>query len=450
MGEHYDAVVIGAGLGGGTCARRLRHGGMRVALVERGHIGGETSYWSSVPSTSLLGPANLLWRMQAQAGVSSAAVAGPRGGAYRDDLIPRLTDAAQIVRLKHEGIDVFKGQATITGPGRVALNDDTLTTDRIVIATGGGPRIPEIEGLAEAGYWTSRQAASFESLPPSIVVIGGEETHAIELGQMFRAYGSDVTIVTHVEHLVPHEDRGVGEVLGQHLYQGGIRVLLGRRVRRVERDTDGRRILTLDDGTQVQGHELLLAAGREPNLDGLGLEHTAVRVTAEGIEVNDYCRAAPDIWAVGDITGVGRSVHLAQYQARIAADDILGYPHPAQYMSVPRIAFTDPQFAATGLTLAQARERYPDVTTLTLDLADIPALRKTTRTEIAGKLTFHADHERNVLVGAWAVAPEAGDWIQLAVLAIRAEVPIPVLRDTLEQFPTFSEVYLHALDRFTL
>lgn len=445
MNSQYDAIVIGAGLAGGTCARRLHDGGMRVALIERARVGGETSYWASIPSTTLLGPANLLWRMQAAAGVSSAAIAGPRGVAYRDDLVVRLSDTAQVERLRHEGIDVLKGQATLGADGRVSLDGDILSSGRIVIATGSVPRIPKIDGLAEVDYWTSRDAATFTSLPASIVIIGGEETHAVELAQMFRLYGSEVTLVTPASRLAPREDPDVGEMLAQHIHQSGVRLLTGQQPRRVTRDEQGDILLEMDDGTRVRGQRLLVAAGRAPNLAGLGLERTPIHMTAAGIDVDPYCRAAPGIWAIGDVTGSGSYVHVAQYQARIAADDMLGHAHPAHYESVPRIVFTEPQAAATGLTLAQARERGLDISSLTLDI-DAPAAPEAALVvPIAGKLTLHADRSRGLLVGAWAVAPDAGDWIQLAVLAIRAAVPIGVLYDILEQFPTFSESYLHAV-----
>ena len=461
--QRYDAIIIGSGIGGGTCARRLRDGGMRVALIERERIGGETARWASIPSATLLGPANLLWRMREAAGVKSPSVTGGSGVAdgvtYHGDALEQLTDETQVARLRHEGMDVFQGDATIMGPGRIEVGGQSLETERIVIATGSEPHIPAIEGLADTGYWTAREAVAFSSLPQHVVILGGSGTHAIELAQMFRMYSSEVTLVSSAERLIPQEDPALGELIAQRLHQSAVRVLLGRSALRVEPGPEGTRVVTLDDGTRVQGQALVVAMARAPRVAGLGLEHTGAQMTGQGIRVDPYCRAAAGIWAVGDVTGSGPYIHLAQYQARIAADDILGRPHPASYVSVPRIAFTDPQVAATGLTLTQAREQGIDVASLTIDLSDTPfhpespanhsdAERSpSTRDEGNGKLTLHADRGRGVLIGAWAVAPDAGEWIQLAVFALRAEAPLSVLYDMLEQFPSFSEVYLQAVER---
>jgi dihydrolipoamide dehydrogenase len=196
----------------------------------------------------------------------------------------------------------------------------------------------------------------------------------------------------------------------------------------------------------VRGQELLVATGRIPRTDSLHLEAGNATVTRRGIQVDDFCRAAPGLWAVGDVTGVALFTHVAKYQARIAADDILGRRHPAAYMAVPRVVFSDPEVGSTGLTTAQARERGLDVVRAVVDLYEAIARPVTYGKDIGGRLGLVADRKRGVLVGAWAVGPEAGEWIHLAVLAIRAATPIPVLRDVIEQFPTFSEAYLSGLE----
>lgn len=462
MAQRYDAIIIGSGIGGGTCAHRLNAGGMRVAMVEREHIGGETARWASIPSVTLLGPANLLWRMREAAGVKSPSVTGvgeAKGAVYQNASFQQLTEEAQIARLRHAGIDVYQGAATITRPGQVEVNGQTLETECIVIATGTEPHIPAIEGLVDSGYWTPREAVSFSSLPQHVVILGDSGTHAIELAQMFRMYSSEVTLVGEAERLTPQEDPEVGELIAERLHQSAVRVLMGRSARRVEPGPEETRVVTLDDGTRVEGQALVVAIARRPRVAGLGLERTGVTMVGQGIKVDPYCRATAGIWAVGDVTNSGPYVHMAQYQARIAADDILGQPHPAHYLSVPRITFTDPLIAATGLTLAQARERGIDVASITVDLSHAPPRPDASMThaesgaptaaykEGAGKLTLHADRERGTLIGAWAVAPDAGDWIQLALFAIRAETPLTTLYDMLEQFPSFSEVYLEAVEQ---
>jgi pyruvate/2-oxoglutarate dehydrogenase complex dihydrolipoamide dehydrogenase (E3) component len=462
--QSYDAIIIGSGIGGGTCAYRLRNGGMRVALIERERIGGETARWASIPSATLLGPANLLWRMREAAGAMSPSLAGAQneaGGLVpQDELLEQLSDEAQIAHLRHEGMDVYQGSATITEPGVVEVGEQTLKTERIVIATGSEPFIPAIEGLANTGYWTAREAISFTSLPQHVVILSGMGTHAIELAQMFRMYSSEVTLVTSAERLIPAEDPEVGELMAERLHQSAVRVLLGRTAQKVEPGPEETRVVTLDDGSRVQGQVLVIAIGRTPRVSGLGLERLGIQMAGQGIRIDPHCRAAAGIWAIGDATGAGSYIHLAQYQARIAADDILGRPHPAFYTSVPRIAFTDPLVAATGVTLAQARERGINVATITVDLShnalihpEAPTVYAESRLSagsyktVDGKMALHADRERGTLIGAWAIAPNAGDWIQYALFAIRTETSLPVLHDMFEQFPTFSEVYLEAIER---
>lgn len=454
--ETYDAVVIGAGIGGATCAQRLCAGGLRVALVERDRLGGETAYWAAIPSRTLLGPANPLWRMQVAAGIASPSVAGPGSGASANHLphLDLLDDAAQVERLEQQGIRFLRGAATLTGPGRIQVGAHTLATRHCVIATGRQPNVPTIDGLAQAGYWTPRDAATSAALPTSVVMLGARGSLMIELAQRFRLYGANVTLVVSADRLVPQEDAAVGALLMEYLTRSGVRVALGRTAVRVERDAQGLRTVTLDDGTQVQSEGVLVEPERAPRLEGLGLERAGVQTTRRGIQTDAYCRAADGIWAVGDVTGVASSLHMTQYQARLAADDILGHPHPAHYESVPRITFAQPQIAATGLTLDQAQARGVEVVSYTAELitaasTGIARQQKRTLPELNGRLTLHADRARGVLIGAWAVDANAGEWIQLAALAIRAGVPLSVLHDTLEQFPTFSEVYLAALDQLT-
>jgi dihydrolipoamide dehydrogenase len=437
MSERYDAIVIGAGLSGQACARRLRAGGAQVALVERASIGGETRLWASMPREGIFGSDTQLQRARM--------LPSQRLTDFHDGLSPSLGDALQQEHLTGEGITILRGIASITDVGHVRVEGRMLETEHIVIAAGTKPRIPEIKGLAQAGFWTSREALSFRSVPASIVVLG-DGAEAIELAQMFRLYSSEVTLIAQGHRLVLYEDPAAACLLAQHLHDSCVRLVLGRDVRGIARETDGRRVVTLDDGSHVHGQVLLLAGERTTYITGLGLEHTAVRVGARGILVDEYCRAAEGIWAIGDITGGGSFVHIAQYQACIAADDILGHSHAAYYSSVPRIAFTEPQLAATGLTLAKAREEGRDINSLTVDLDAKLRPRVSDKKGVHGELTLHVDRRRETVVGAWAVGPDAGEWIELAVLAIRAAIPIAVLHDTLKQVPKFSEIYHLALD----
>jgi pyruvate/2-oxoglutarate dehydrogenase complex dihydrolipoamide dehydrogenase (E3) component len=443
MNEEYDVVVIGAGLSGQACAHQVRAGGKSVAVVEAGLIGGLTAYWSEIPVPSLLGPTNLLRRLELAAGITSPGATWRRDGRASEERLPYLTDENHAKRLREVGITVIRGRARLESNTEVIVEQEGqerhLSAKNVVIATGSASRIPDIEGLSEAGYWMPREALTFHSLPPSVVVIG-DGTHAIELAQLFRMYGAEVTLIARAPHLVMQEDPAVGTLLAQHLYRQGVRIITGRRVVKAERDINSDdRILTLNDDSRIHTRQIVVAAGRRSDVSGLGVERAGIRMGPHGIAVDAHGRAAKNVWAIGDVTGASAAIYMVQYQARIAADDILGRPHPAFLASVPRVAFTDPQVAATGLTLARAREQGHEVVSASVSLPGSPHTP-------GGRLTLHAERMSGVLLGAWAVSPDAGEWIVLATLAIRASTPIAVLRDALAQLPTYSEVYLRALD----
>ncbi len=429
MSEQFDVIVIGAGPGGEVAADRLYRGGMRVAVIERELIGGECAYWACIPSKTLIRPTTAVAEAGHVAGVITPAITWEQVAAYRDEIIRHLDDSRQVQSYADQGITFIRGEAHLTGPGRVEVAGRALEAPYVI----------------EAGYWTNREATTFEQVPKSIVILGGS-AQGIELGQMLRRYGAEVTIVQHAAHLLDREEPEVGDLLAEQLRAEGVKLHLGRAAIRVVRATDGARVVHLDDGTVARGQELLVATGRTPRTGGLNLEAVGATVTRRGIQVDDSCRAAPGLWAIGDVTGVALFTHVAKYQARIAADDILGRRHPVNYAAVPRVVFSDPEVGATGLTSAQARERGLDVTTATVDLYEAIARPVTYGKGIGGRLGLLADRKLGILLGAWAVGPEAGEWIHLAVLAIRAATPIPVLRDVIEQFPTFSEAYLSGLE----
>ena len=449
MAEHFDVVVIGAGISGETCARGLRHAGMRVALIERDRIGGETAYWASIPGAPLFGQADTLWRAQQETGTASSAIGWPRSLLSREAVQMYLKEAEQIGAMSQEGGTFFRAEARLEGPGRVDVGPQQLEATHIVIATGSAPRIPAIPGLAAVGFWTNREAMMAGAVPPRVVILGGD-AQAIELEQMFRHFSTEVTLISRHDELVHHEDPEIGQLMTQHLHQQGVRVLLGRAVARAERADDDECAVTLEDDTYARGRQVVVAGACVPRTEGLGIERVGARLGPRGVVVDEYCRAAEGVWAIGDVTGVAPLSHLAQYQARIVADAILGHAHPADYVAAPRVLFTDPQIAATGLTRAQLRERDLDALTITVDLPEHSEHRgvpEAARHLPSGLLTLHADRAGGVLVGAWAVAPDAASWIQFAALAIRAAIPLAVVRDMLQQFPAFGDVYVSAFDR---
>ena len=451
MTRHFDAIVIGAGISGETCAHRLRLGKMRVALVEAEHIGGECAYWASIPTLSLLGPANARWRAGALSGLASPAIASPRSLTPSEILFSALDESAQVSAIEQEGGVFIHGQVRFVQQDQVEVDVEgavqRLQAPHIVVATGSVPAIPQIQGLSDIGYWTTREATTAAATPQHLVILGGEG-QAVEIAQMFRLYGADVTLITRREHLLVDEDPEVGEFLARSLHQQGIRIVMGQRVVHVGRDADHPCVVALDDDTEIHTQRLVVATRRHPRIQGLHLANAGVRYRDSGIIIDETCRAAEGVWAIGAVTGIGQLSHIAQYQARIAADDILGQPHMAHYDSVPRILYTDPQIAVTGRTTAQmVEEEAARVVSVAVELNEKKTHLPTVRQPENGRLTLYANVDRGTLVGAWAIATEASEWIQLAVYAIRSETSLDVLRDTLEQFPPFGEIYLSAIDQ---
>ena len=444
MSGRYDAIVLGAGPAGEVAVSRLAAQGLKVAVAERELIGGECGYWACIPSKTLVRPPEVRSEAQRAAGVTTPELHWPKLAAYRDEMIRHLDDAKQVQGYRDDGVDVFKAAGRIAGPRRVEVDGTVLETDRIVLATGSDARIPPIDGLEDAGYWTNREATTLREIPDSIVILGGGPV-GVELGQFLRRFGAHVVIVDHGERLLSREDPAVGELIGQTLREEGIDVRLGVKAVSVER-RDGRRVVRLDDGEEVGGQELLVATGRAPRVHGVGLESLGIEPDAKGIAVDERCRVAYGVWAIGDVTGVMPFTHVGMYQGRIVAADIAGEAPSADYGAIPRVVFSDPEVAAVGLTEAQAREQGIELTTARVAMADSIARPWTYEEQPRGELGLLADRRRQLLVGAWAVAPMAGEWIHYAALAIKTQTPLSVLRDTVAQFPTFTEAYLKGVE----
>ena len=444
MSARYDAVVLGAGPAGEVAVSRLNGQGLKVALVERELVGGECGYWACIPSKTLLRPPEARSEAERSAGVAAPELSWPEVAAYRDTMVRHLDDSAQVSGYREEGVDVFRGEGRIAGPGRVEVDGQVLQTDRVIVATGSDASIPPIDGLEQAGYWTNREATTLAEIPESIVILGGGPV-GVELGQLMRRFGARVTIVEHGERLLSREGPAVGELIAQSLRDEGLEIRLGAKATAVER-RDGERMVRLDDGDQVSGRELLVATGRAPRVHGIGLESIGIDPDPEGLEVDERCRAAEGVWAIGDVTGVMALTHVGMYQGRITAQDIAGGQPRADYAAIPRVVFSDPEVAAVGLTEQQARQNGIEVATARVALAEAIARPSTYEENPRGDLGLIADNQRQVLIGAWAVAPMASEWIHYAALAIKTQTPLAVLRDTVAQFPTFTEAYLNGLE----
>ncbi len=441
MPGRYDVVILGAGPGGEVAVNTLVKAGRRVALVEELVIGGECSNWGCIPSKTLLRPPELKGQSERAAGVERPRLDFRRLAEYRDYMVSSHDDSRRIASYEGRGVTVVKAPGTIAGPGRVEANGQVLETDAVVVATGAESVIPPIPGLREAGFWTNREATDITELPKSAAFIGGGVV-SVELAQFLARFGVACTIIG--PSLAAREDPAVGERLTEILEDDGIELRIGPRAEAVRRE-EGERVVTLDSGEEVRAEVVVVAVGRRPRTRGVGLESVGIEPGKRGIEIDERCRAGDGVWAIGDCTGVAQFTHVAKYQARIACADILGRPAKADYRAVPRVLFTEPEIASVGLTEADAREMGIDAVSAVIDLPTAIARPYTYQENPDGTFAVIADRQKGVLIGAWAMAPLAGEWIHQAVLAIRAEIPLSVLKDTIQQFPTFSEAFGLAL-----
>lgn len=436
--ETFDVVLLGGGSAGELLATTLAREGRRVALVEAGRVGGECPYVACMPSKSLLASA------RARAGAVSAGAPDRPDDDFaaavrrRDEVAAHRDDSGAAQELQDAGVVLVRGRGRVVRPGVVAVDGRELGWSDLVIATGSVPTPPPVDGVEDVPTWTSDEALSSAERPDALLVLGGGAV-GCELAQVYARFGVRVVLADPGDQLLGREEPSIAALLAQVLRDDGVDVRLGAEAERMEPCPAGARV-RLSDGSAVEVSRVLLATGRRPATDDLGLDRLGVAPGEKGeLAVDERCRVADHVWAAGDVTGVAPYTHTANYQARVVAENLLGRDRTADYRAVPRAVYTEPAVASVGRDPATAREDGVDVAVATMDLGQVA--RTSAEGAAGGRLVLTADRARGVLVGAAAIGPHADEWLAEAVLAIRAEVPLAVLTDVVHAFPTFGEAY---------
>jgi dihydrolipoamide dehydrogenase len=347
-------------------------------------------------------------------------------------MVSNHTDGGQVRWLADHGIDLLRGDGRLAGPGLVEVDGTRHTAEHVVVATGSDPIVPPVPGLRELeGVWGTREATSMKAVPRRLLVLGGGSA-GVELAQVVRRLGGEAVIVEGADRVLPREPAPLGQALGEALRSDGIELRLGMHATAVLREGD-EYVLLFDGAPELRGDRLLVATGRSPRVQGIGLETVGIVPDPHGLRVDEYLSAGERLWAIGDVNGIWPLTHVGEYEGDVVAANIAGDRHPANYEAVPRVTYTDPQAAAVGAVEA----RY----SATALVSEVPKTATYTHAyaDSNGFLTLLSDGER--LTGAYALGPEAGEWLQQATLAIRAHIPLEILSDTIQPFPSFSGIY---------
>ena len=440
--DDFDVVVIGAGSAGEVISAALASAGRTVALVEELRVGGECPYVACMPSKVMLRSARL-HHEAATSAPDDDDEAFLRAVHDRDEITNNLSDIKAASALQESGVELVRGRGRILRPGVVFVGALELGWTDLVIATGSHPITPDIKGLESAPTWTSDEALSTPYRPRSVLIIGGGPV-GCKLAQVFARFGTTTTLVEAGAQLAGREQPLVAQRLADVLSADGIEVRLDTKVLRVDTQ-NGHARAQLSDNTHVDVERIIIATGRRPTTDDLGLETLGITLNKAGaLSVDDHCRVKnhQHVWAAGDITGIAPFTHTANYQARIVVSNLLGEDRAADYTAIPRAIYTDPPVASVGRNV-EKETTNDELMMATMDLA------QTARAAIDGHsegiLVLTADPARGVLVGASAIGPNADEWLAETNLAIRAEIPLTILVDVVHAFPTYGEALEPAL-----
>jgi dihydrolipoamide dehydrogenase len=459
MDDIFDVIVIGAGPAGETLAGRCADGGLSVALVERELVGGECSYWGCIPSKILLRPGDVVAAARRVPGAAQAVTGRidvEAALARRDAATSCWDDAGALAWVDEKDITLMNGGGRLQGPRRVLVDGRLLRARRAVaLATGTTALVPPIRGLVDAAPWNNRDATAAKDVPRRLLVLGGGAV-GLEMAQAFSRLGAEeVTVVEASPWLVPREEAFAGEEIRDAFAREGIRVITGHAMTAVGRGgVDGPVAATLDDGSVLTADEILVAVGRRPATRELGLESVGLE-SGQFVTVDDRLRATGVggdwLYAVGDCNGRALLTHMGKYQARVAADVILGREVTAiaDHGIVPRVTFTDPQVCAVGLTEAQARDAGMHVRAVRYSTGAV-AGAYTQGEGIRGTSQIVVDETRRVIVGATFVGPSLQELLHSATVAIAGEVTLDRLWHAVPSFPTVSEVWLRLLEAYGL
>jgi pyruvate/2-oxoglutarate dehydrogenase complex dihydrolipoamide dehydrogenase (E3) component len=448
--REFDVIILGAGPAGEVAAGRLGEADLEVAIVESHLIGGECSFYACMPSKSMLRPGELLAEVRRIPGVAETVSGGLDVRAVldrRDEIIHGLDDSHMEPWLSDRGVAIVRGAGRLDGERRVSTGDEALTARRaVIVATGSRPRIPPIPGLEEAPYWTNREATTAKEPPERLVILGGGVV-GVEMAQAYSSFGSQVSLVATRDRLIPREEPFASEDVRGALEEHGVDVHLSIRATAV-RAQDGQVELDLDTGGPLRGDQLLVATGRRPNTDDLGLETVGLEPGAP-IQVDDQMRANDWLYAIGDVNGRALLTHMGKYQARVAADVILGEDNTCLVTDrerAPRVIFTDPHVAAVGYTLAAAQAAGLNVIPADVTTQGSAGASFYGRDTAPGTARLVVDQDRRVIVGATFTGPEVSEFLQAATIAVVGEVPLERLFHAVPAFPTRSELWLYLLE----